>query len=87
MKIKGGKREGAGRRKGVPNKLTMDIKKAIHAAFDKAGGENYLYHLSQTDPRTFCTLLGKTVPTAIAGDEESPVKHVLEIKWAQSDKK
>lgn len=80
MKIKGGKREGAGRRKGIPNKLTMDVKKAIFAAFEKAGGENYLYRLSQDDPRTFCTLLGKTVPAAIGGDEDAaPIK--LEVSW------
>jgi len=67
---KGGKRPGAGRKPGVPNKLTADVKSAIKAAFDEVGGQKYLVNLAKKDPRTFCTLVGKLVPTAVAGDPD-----------------
>lgn len=52
----------AGRRKGTPNKTTTELKKAIMNAFHKVGGEDYLVLVAQTDPKTFCTLLGKVLP-------------------------
>lgn len=86
-KAKGSPKTG-GRQKGVPNKLTQDVRNAIIGAFEQAGGQQYLAQLATSDPRTFCTLLGKTVPTQISGDEDgSPVKHILEIKWVQSEEK
>jgi hypothetical protein len=60
-----------GRKKGVPNKITGDIKKALARAFKKVGGVKYLEALANSDPRTFCTLLSKIVPQereAPAGD-------------------
>lgn len=51
-----------GRPKGVPNKLTGEIKRALARAFKKVGGVKYLEALATSDPRTFCTLLGKIVP-------------------------
>jgi hypothetical protein len=85
-KSKGAPKTG-GRQKGVPNKVTQDVRKAIIEAFEKAGGADYLLTLATSDPRTFCTLLGKTVPTQISGDEDgSPVKHILEVKWVTPSK-
>jgi hypothetical protein len=76
----GGRRSGAGRKKGSPNKLTADVKAAIMAAFDEVGGADYLKSVAQTDPRTFCTLLGKILPTQVAGDAEAgPVR--IEFSW------
>ena len=75
----GGKRPGAGRKKGVPNKLTKDVRAAIMAAFDEVGGVTYLKTVAKADPRTFCTLLGKILPTQIAGDPTAPVK--IEFSW------
>ena len=83
---KGGKRAGSGRKKGVPNKIGGEIKEAIALAFVELGGKDYLVELGKTDPRTFCTLAGKLIPTQIAGDEDSPVKHVLEVRWAMPSK-
>jgi uncharacterized protein HemY len=55
----GGARTGAGRKKGVPNRLTTAVKEAIEKAFDSVGGHEYLARVAQQDPRTFCTLLSK----------------------------
>lgn len=73
---RGGARPGAGRKKGVPNKTTTQLKEAILNAFDKAGGQKYLVRIAEEDPRTFCTLLGKVLPTTLAGDPENPVQVV-----------
>lgn len=63
----GGARPGAGRKKGVPNKITADMHAVIHNAFAKLGGVDYLVQVGREDPRTFCALLAKTVPTQITG--------------------
>jgi hypothetical protein len=58
----GGKRPGAGRKKGTPNKITSDVKAAIIEAFENAGGAEYLTELAKTNPSVFCVLLGKLIP-------------------------
>ena len=66
---------GPGRPKGVPNKATTEIRKAIVEAFDKAGGVDYLVNLAQTEPKTFIPLLAKVVPTVHEGGD-NPIEHV-----------
>jgi hypothetical protein len=68
--------------KGTPNRFTTTIKAAIAGAFDEVGGQQYLIDLAKSDPRTFCTLLGKIVPTAIeGGDPENPIQHVAKVEF------
>ena len=62
---------GKGRPKGVPNKASKALKDAILNALDRAGGEDYLLMVAQSDPRTFATLLGKVLPMQIAGTDEN----------------
>ena len=76
---RGGKRPGAGRKNGVPNKLTANVKAAIMAAFADAGGKDYLVKVAKTDPRTFYALLGKILPTQVTGDAAEPVR--VEFSW------
>jgi hypothetical protein len=66
-----------GRRKGTPNKLTLSIRDAIEHAFDELGGTSYLVHVGQTDPRTFCALLSKLLPTKLANADGSPLLAAL----------
>jgi hypothetical protein len=77
---KGGARPGAGRKPGTPNKITADIRQAIMNALDRAGGEDYLLNLAQTDPRVFVTLLAKTVPTNVIADVSATVRHEDALK-------
>jgi hypothetical protein len=69
---------GKGRKKGVPNKATAALKDAILNAFSQVGGEAYLVTVAQTDPKTFCTLLGKVLPLQVTGADDGPVKLVVE---------
>lgn len=62
-----GERRG-GRKKGVPNKITGDIRAAVQQAFDDAGGSEYLTGLAKSHPQVFCSLVGKIIPTKIEGD-------------------
>lgn len=68
---------GPGRVKGQPNKLTASIKDAIEHAFDELGGASYLVHVGKQDPRTFCALLGKLLPTKLANADGSPLLAAL----------
>ena len=66
-----------GSRKGIPNRQTVAIKDAIERAFDKLGGVDYLVTVGRNDPRTFCALLGKLLPTKLANADGSPLLAAL----------
>ena len=76
-----------GRKPGTPNKLTADVREAINAAFGEVGGTAYLVEIAKADPRTFCTLLSKLVPTSttVGGDPDGePVRLIL--RWLNTKK-
>ena len=74
----GGRREGAGRPRGVPNKVTADLKAMILGALDDAGGQRYLARQAIENPGPFMALLGKILPTQVARADGSPLEmHLL----------
>lgn len=64
---------GKGRRKGVPNKVTSDLKGMVLEALMQAGGVDYLVWLSREEPTSFAALLGRVLPLQVRGDAEHPV--------------
>ena len=70
----GGRRPGAGRKKGVPNKVTADIKAMVLGALDRAGGEEYMLEQARNNPNAFLALVGKVLPTQITGPNDGPVQ-------------
>jgi hypothetical protein len=52
-----------GRQKGTPNKLTVGVKDALRTAFTEAGGVEYLVRMAKEEPRVFCALLAKLLPS------------------------
>lgn len=64
---------GKGRVKGVPNKLTSDVKAMILAALDGAGGVGYLQRQADENPGPFLTLVGKVLPMQVVGADDGPV--------------
>lgn len=73
---------GKGRKKGVPNKATKELKEMILKALDGAGGVDYLEARAR-DPKTasaFLTLVGKVLPMTVqgAGPEGEHVITVIE---------
>jgi hypothetical protein len=53
---------GKGRVKGVPNKVTGDIRAMIAGALEDAGGQKYLARQAIENPQAFMGLVGRTVP-------------------------
>jgi len=75
---RGGKREGAGRKPGVPNKLTTQLKDMILTALDEAGGITYLKTQAATNPNAFLTLVGKVLPLQVNAEHTGEVvAHVV----------
>lgn len=74
---------GPGRPKGKPNKTTALLKDAILQAAEEAGGKDglvgYLKTQAAANPGPFMALLGKVLPTQIAGDSEAPIIHRIEL--------
>lgn len=63
----------AGRKKGVQNKITVDMKQAFINALNKAGGEDYLLRQARRIPRTFLPIIGKMVPVEVTGKDGGPI--------------
>lgn len=60
-----------GRKKGTPNKITALLKDDILSAASAAhpgGRVGYLTQQAQENPTAFLPLLGKILPTEVAGD-------------------
>jgi hypothetical protein len=77
-----GKKTGGGSRKGVPNKITADIRAMVTGALTAVGGQKYLEQQAQTNPNGFLTLVGKCLPKEITGADGTPLvpgKIVLEL--------
>lgn len=72
-KPKGSKKTG-GRAKGVPNKVTKELKDMILGALDDAGGQEYLLAQATANPTAFLTLVGKVLPMQVTGKDGGPIK-------------
>ena len=74
-----------GRKKGAPNKTTTQLKEAILAAAEQAGGDgglvNYLHDQARMNPGHFMTLLGKVLPMQVAGDKDAPLNARVTVAW------
>jgi hypothetical protein len=79
------KRKTGGRTKGTPNKINAAVKEAIIGAFNKVGGETYLVDIAKSDPKTFCMLLGKVMPTQLTGAGEGPIRVANEGRESARD--
>jgi hypothetical protein len=74
-----------GRKKGAPNKTTTQLKEAILAAAEQAGGDGglvkYLHEQARMNPGHFMTLLGKVLPMQVAGDKDAPLNARVTVAW------
>jgi hypothetical protein len=72
-----------GSRKGRPNKITATLKEMILGALDDAGGRGYLCSMAHAEPVAFLSLIGKVLPTTLAGDPNDPlVIEVVQIAYS-----
>lgn len=82
----GKRRPPGGSRKGIPNKVTADLKAMILGALDKAGGEEYLLGQAHENPKAFLTLLARVLPLQVQGDAENPL-YIAKIERVVVDPK
>lgn len=64
---------GGGRKKGIPNKITSDMKAAVMEAFNKLGGSEYLVRIGKSkapaNKRAMVSLFGKMIPMQVTGED------------------
>jgi hypothetical protein len=61
---------GKGRKAGVPNKVTGDVKAMILGALEQAGGQQYLADQAEQNPGAFMALVGKVLPKDLKVDQQ-----------------
>ena len=66
-----------GRKLGVPNKNTQQIRDMVLGALVGVGGQDYLERQALENPSAFMTLVGKVLPTQLVGDRDNPVQFVI----------
>jgi hypothetical protein len=71
------KRKRGGRKKGVPNKITGDVKAMIEGALAAAGGQQYLTRQAEESPAAFMKLVGMLLP------KDMHLKGQLEIAFSE----
>ena len=59
---------GKGRKLGVPNRLTRDIRTMVETALHEMGGEDYLIQQARQNPVAFLSLVGKLIPTHVRAE-------------------
>ena len=75
---------GKGRVKGVPNKVTAELKEMILQALDGAGGVAYLQEQATQRPSAFLTLVGKVLPLQVNANVEGEIKGRLVWEWPKT---
>jgi hypothetical protein len=81
--FKKGQEKGPGRPKGMPNKVTAELKTMILEALDNAGGVDYLEKRAN-DPKTqgaFLALIGKVLPMTVQGAGPDGEHLFKAIEW------
>ena len=72
-----------GRKKGVPNKISRDIREAVLQSFETVGGAAYLAEQARANPTAYLTLVGKVLPLQISGEGGGPARIVVE--WSKCE--
>ena len=69
-----------GSRKGIPNRITADVRAMILAALDRVGGEDYLAEQATANPKAFMALLARLIPTQVTGKDDKDLFPELSIQ-------
>jgi len=79
----GGKREGAGRTKGAPNKLSATVKQNVINVFERIGGEDHMTMWATENPNQFYNIYAKLMPTqselGTIDGQDSPINVTLKF--------
>lgn len=76
---------GKGRQKGVPNKVTNDVRQMLLASLNNVGGQAYLEEQAIANPKAYLSLISKVIPqevkSQITGADGGPVQHAVKVKF------
>lgn len=74
-------------RKGIPNRVTKELKDMILGALDDAGGQKYLSAQAIENPAAFLSLIGKVLPKDInhGGQSDNPIVQSIILTALASD--
>jgi hypothetical protein len=81
----GGRREGSGRKPGVPNKLSLTVKENIIEVFNQLGGVEHMKVWASDNPNQFYAIYAKLMPTQteISGTDGSPLPLSIGISFVE----
>lgn len=71
---RGGKREGAGRPAGVPNKMSTSVKENVIEVFDAIGGVKEMAVWAKDNKTQFYNLYAKLLPHQLTGEGGGPLQ-------------
>lgn len=84
---RGGKRDGAGRKPGVPNALTAAAKDVIQEAAERLGGVDRLVTWVKLEPANekvwWGTIYPKLLPLQLSGEGGGPVQASLQVSFVE----
>ena len=73
---------GQGRKAGVPNAISRDIKEMVIGALCTVGGENYLARQAEQNPVAFMGLIGRVLPLQVTGENGGAL--LVDFRWADA---
>ena len=84
---RGGRREGSGRKPGVPNKLSATAKQNVIDVFQNLGGVEHMTKWAQENPNNFYNIYAKIMPTQteIGGIDGSELPIGIGITFVKPD--
>lgn len=89
-KIHGGRREGSGRKPGVPNKISSTVKQNVINVFDRLGGEDHMVNWAIENPNQFYNIYAKLMPTqselGTIDGQDSPLNVTLNFVKPNDDR-
>ena len=85
---RGGKREGSGRKPGVPNKLSSTVKENVIEVFNLIGGVEQMSIWAAQNPNQFYNIYAKILPmqTEISGADGSPIPLSIGIDFVTTNR-
>lgn len=67
--------------------LGIDVQEAVAESFRRVGGAKYLERIAQTDPKTYCALLAKLMPSKVEADGNAVIVALQELTDEQLERR
>ena len=81
----GGKRDGAGRKAGVPNKISGTVRDNVISVFEQIGGTDHMRDWALENPNQFYNMYAKLLPLQLTGDPNNPIETISRIELVSLD--